>query len=164
MPRRTTGNQSDEAVELHSYGFLDEQLSFYIRVIEMMVSRDLDMALKQINFSCRKGTITALFLITRHPGLRVSAIAQASQIDKSLATKIVDELTGCGLIEKRPDEHDGRATSLYVTPAGLDVADRLEKLVAGQSREFFLKIMTQQEHDTVLDILRRAFEKLRMLP
>ncbi|MDQ2067889.1 MarR family winged helix-turn-helix transcriptional regulator [Xinfangfangia sp. CPCC 101601] len=144
-----------------SFGFLDDQLSFYIRLIEMAVSRDIDRSLKDMSFSRRKGAITALFMIARHPGLRIGAFAQASQIDKSLGTKIVDELVTGGFVEKRPDEQDGRATGLYITSQGLDAADALEALVKSQSQSFFLNLMSQEEHDIVIDILRRAFQKLR---
>ncbi|MDQ2068130.1 MarR family winged helix-turn-helix transcriptional regulator [Xinfangfangia sp. CPCC 101601] len=147
--------------EMPSLGFLDDQLSFYIRIIEMAVSRNLDQRLRAMNFTARKGTITALFLIARHPGVRVGTIAQTSQLDKSLGTKIVDELVVGGFVEKRPDERDGRATGLYITAKGLELADQLEIVATDQSKSFFLGIMSQEEHDTVIDILRRAFLTMR---
>lgn len=163
MGRQASDRPQDELPLQPMLGFLDDQLSFYIRILEMAVTRDLDLSLKKMNFSRRKGTITTLFLIARQPGIRVGTIARACQIDKSLGTKIVDELVASGMVEKRPDDFDGRATGLFITPAGLNAIDCLEPLIAEQSRNFFQKIMTQEEHDIVIDILRRAFHKLRAI-
>ncbi|WP_380166835.1 MarR family winged helix-turn-helix transcriptional regulator [Jannaschia sp. R86511] len=48
------------------------------------------------------------------------ALAQASGLDKTVVTYLLDDLAGAGLIERRPDPNDRRARRIVLTPAGVE--------------------------------------------
>jgi DNA-binding MarR family transcriptional regulator len=80
---------------------LENTLSFYIRVIDSSVSRDLDERLEKLEVAKGKGKITALFLIDSHPGIRPSVVAELAMKDRSAMGRILDLFEKQGLIERR---------------------------------------------------------------
>ena len=51
-------------------------------------------------------------------GLRMSELADAVLLSRSGLTRLVDRLVAAGLVERRPDPADRRATTVVLTPAG----------------------------------------------
>lgn len=153
--------KSQELAAQVDLGVLDGLLSFYVRVFEIAVSRHLDDRLAPLGFTGRKGTISSLLLIARHGGIRATTIATLLGIDKSITVKTVDELQHKKLVSRRSAVDDKRAQELFVTQKGADLAEKLEKLIVAHSDEFFANLMTREEHDIVVDIFRRAFNRLR---
>jgi MarR family transcriptional regulator for hemolysin len=45
--------------------------------------------------------------------------------------RLLDQICAAGLVERRDDPRDGRAKTLHVTPAGLELAGMLETLLRG---------------------------------
>ena len=66
-----------------------------------------------------------LFEILRHGPLRASALAETTQADPSTVSRQVATLVSRGLLERRADADDGRASLLHVTAAGVAYKDRL---------------------------------------
>ncbi len=155
----TTKRKPDLASQI-DFGALDGQLSFYIRLIETLVSRHLDAHLRDLEYCRRKGTISTMVVIARHPGVRATSIAARLHMDKSIIVKIVDDLIGHGLIVRKTAPEDRRAFELHPTDKGRKVATQMEEMVICHSGDFFAQIMSREEHDLVVDILRRALEKL----
>ncbi|MFE6777790.1 MarR family winged helix-turn-helix transcriptional regulator [Streptomyces sp. NPDC057702] len=52
-------------------------------------------------------------------------LADEVGIDRSGASRYADRLESAGLLERRPDPHDGRVTLLALTPRGRDAVARL---------------------------------------
>jgi len=67
-------------------------------------------------------------LLVRQPGLSVSEVASALELQSSNVSTAMRSLVGRGLIERRPDERDGRVTRLY--PTGTAIAHRDEQEAA----------------------------------
>ncbi|MFD2249886.1 DNA-binding MarR family transcriptional regulator [Pseudochelatococcus lubricantis] len=139
---------------------LENTLSFYIRVIDLSVSKDLDDRLKTLEVAKGKGKITALLLIDSHPGIRPSVIAQLAMKDRSAMGRILDHFEKQGLIERRMSPADSRAQELYTTPKGAALARTVRSIVTRQSEDFF-KIIPEDEQKILMDILKRAYERLR---
>ncbi len=139
---------------------LENTLSFYIRVIDSSVSRDLDDRMSTLEVARGKGKITALLLIDSHPGIRPSVIAQLAMKDRSAMGRILDHFEKQGLIERRTSPADSRAQELYTTPKGAALAQNVRGIVTQQSEDFF-KIIPEDEQKILMEILKRAYARLR---
>lgn len=145
-------------VEDVDLGVLDDTLSFYIRALNLGVTRDLDERLAGMDVARGTGKITALFLIGNHPGIRPSVIASAAMKDRSAMARVLDDMERHGLIRREPDPEDGRVQALFLTPKGEALSAEVEVIVR-DSREFFHDI-SPEEYDQVLDLLRNIYRRL----
>lgn len=71
----------------------------------------------------------AMYLL-RHvaaaPGLTVSELARKAGVVKSGVSKMIDQVAGQGLVEKRPDPADQRLIRLFLTEQGVDTTGKME--------------------------------------
>lgn len=71
---------------------------------------------------------------------RGGALAETACIDPSTASRQVDWLVRMGLVERRADPSDGRATLLYATDAGIAVQQQMragrDRMMAGVLRDW----------------------------
>ena len=142
-------------VEDVDLGVLDGTLSFFIRSLNLAVTRDLDARLGGMEVARGTGKITALFLIGRHPGIRPSILASAAMKDRSAMARILDDMDKHGLIRRETGREDGRVQALYLTEKGEALADEVEAIVR-QSRDFFHD-MSDEEYVQVVDLLRGIY-------
>lgn len=107
-------------------------------------------------------SITAISVLGRLGALRPSVLAEHLATGASNVSKVLGRLEAAGLVERRKDERDARATLIQLTPAGDDVAaafiragdGMLEELLDGwtEKERHLLTQLTQR-----LDISTRAF-------
>jgi DNA-binding MarR family transcriptional regulator len=83
-------------------------------------------------------------------------LAAGIMCDASTVTGIVDRLEGRGLVERRPDPDDRRVKGLVVTPAGIEVRDRIWRQVLGHAPH--LAVLSPEERIQLRDQLRRVVE------
>ena len=72
-------------------------------------------------------------------GLRMGELARRARLSKQTMTELVRRLEGEGLVERRPDPADGRASLIFLTarsrdfePAATAILDELDRLVREQ--------------------------------
>ena len=140
---------------------LENILSFYIRVIDTSVSRDLDQRLANLEVAKGKGKITALLLIDSHPGIRPSVVADLATRDRSAMGRILDTLEQQGLITRQTNAEDSRAQELYITAKGAALAVNVLEIVVQQSEDFFDRIIPKDEQKILINILKRAYRRLQ---
>jgi DNA-binding MarR family transcriptional regulator len=93
-------------------------------------------------------------------GLRIGELAGRVGVDDTTATRLVDRIESMGLVARRSDASDRRATAVALTPAG-------EELVAGlaaQRQLFFCDVLGALEPDECSELVRltaKAAEALR---
>ena len=138
---------------------LENTLSFYIRTVNIAVSRDLDQRLDGLDVARGTGKITTLLLVDSHPGIRPSVIAQLIFKDRSAMGRLVDQMEEHGLLVRAVSAEDSRAQELYITPKGAELAEAVRGLVTRQSTDFFAFI-PEQEQKQLMDILRRAYRRI----
>lgn len=138
---------------------LEDTLSFYIRSLNIAVSRDLDACLEGLDVARGTGKITTLLLVDSHPGIRPSVIAEAILRDRSAIGRIIDHMEEHGLLTRRISADDSRAQELYITEKGAELAAHIRPIVTRQSRDFFRDI-TDEEHRLLIDILRRTYRRI----
>jgi DNA-binding MarR family transcriptional regulator len=96
----------------------------------------------------------ALMVLGRHGTMRLSELSDHLHIAPRSTTEVVDALEERGLVRRRPDPHDRRATLVEVTDEGLDTMNRARAARAKESEAYFGRLI--QTHRTALRrILRR---------
>lgn len=74
--------------------------------------------------------------------------------------RILDHFEKQELIERRTSQEDSRAQELYTTEKGAALAQKVRAIVTQQSEDFF-KIIPENEQKILMDILKRAYFRLR---
>ena len=138
---------------------LEDTLSFYIRTVNLAVSRDLDERLEGCDVARGTGKITTLLLVDSHPGIRPSVIAQLILKDRSAMGRLVDQMEDHELLTRETSADDSRAQELYITEKGAALAVEVRELVTRQSRDFF-DFIPEDEQRLLMDILRRAYRRI----
>jgi DNA-binding MarR family transcriptional regulator len=90
------------------------------------------------------GILNLLLLkVLRDGPLRASELAEITQADPSTVSRQVATLVARGLIERRPDAQDGRASLLQATAAGVAFKERL----AGSRSAHFSELLAEWSED-----------------
>lgn len=138
---------------------LEDTLSFYIRTINLAVSRDLDDRLEGLDVAKGTGKITTLLLVDDYPGIRPSVIAHLIMKDRSAMGRLIDQMVEHDLIRRQVSQEDSRAQELYITETGAALAVKIRDIVPKQSAEFF-SFIPEEEQQQVIAILRRAYRRI----
>ena len=139
---------------------LENLLSFYVRSVNHALSKDLDARLADFEVAKGTGKITALLLVDSHPGLRASAIAEATLRDRPSISRILAVLVSAGLIEQRVLPEERRAHGLYVTERGHAVAQEVRRITRAQSDDFFATL-SDEDRGHLLRITRQLYREIR---
>jgi DNA-binding MarR family transcriptional regulator len=98
----------------------------------------------------------ALRVLTRHGELRLSELSEHLRIAPRSATEVVDDLAVKGLVERRPDPQDRRATLVGMTQHGIDVGRDIRAASGTDAERIFDRLSpTDRAH------LARILRKLR---
>jgi MarR family transcriptional regulator, organic hydroperoxide resistance regulator len=101
------------------------------------------------------GQASALRELTGPMTLKELAVRMACE--PSNAIVIIDQLESQHLLERRPHPTDRRAKQLMLTPDGVERQQQLLESLRGE--EPLLTGLTQQEQDTLQDLLLRALSR-----
>jgi DNA-binding MarR family transcriptional regulator len=82
----------------------------------------------------------ALGVLTRHGPVRLGALSEHLRIAARSATEVVDALEKDGLVERRSDPCDRRATLVALTYRGAQVAAGVRAARAAEAEEFFARL------------------------
>jgi len=139
------------------YGGLESLLSFYIRSVNISVSRDLDNKLSGLDVAKGTGKIGTLLIVSKHPGIRPSDIANIIMRDKSSMGRLLDKMELQGLLIRKASSSDQRSLSLYLTGKGQHLAKEVIKLSREQDDEFF-NMITPEEKFLVINIFKKILQ------
>jgi DNA-binding MarR family transcriptional regulator len=98
----------------------------------------------------------ALGTLMRHGAMRLSDLAEHLHIAPRSATEVVDALQDRGLVERRPDPADRRATLVALTAAGARVGTAIRASRSAEAERIFGALSTTDRAD-----LTRILHKLR---
>jgi DNA-binding MarR family transcriptional regulator len=101
------------------------------------------------------GQASALRELTGPMTLKELAVRMACEPSNALV--IIDQLESQHLLERRPHPTDRRAKQLMLTPDGVKRREKLLESLRGE--EPLLTGLTQQEQDTLQDLLLRALSR-----
>ena len=95
----------------------------------------------------------ALNVLERHGALRPGELAEHLRIAPRSATEVVDDLQERGLVERRPDPADRRATLVALTAAGAEVSAAIRTARQAEADRFFGSL-SEQDRAELTRILR----------
>ena len=155
-----TANRGLVSLDVEDLDCLEDLLSFYVRSANYALSTDLDARLSDLEVARGTGKITALLLIDSHPGIRASAIAEATLRDRPSVSRIVAQLVRHELITKHEISGERRAFGLHITPSGHMLAQKVRGIVRQQSEDFFADV-PQADREALLRITRDIYRRIR---
>jgi DNA-binding MarR family transcriptional regulator len=92
-------------------------------------------------------------VLERHGALRPGELAEHLRIAPRSATEVVDDLQERGLVERRPDPADRRATLVALTAAGAEVGEAIRAARQAEADRFFGSL-SEQDRAELTRILR----------
>ena len=98
--------------------------------------------------------LRALRMLRRHGIMRLSELSDRLRIAPRSATEVVDALEAQGLVQRRPDPGDRRATLVEVTDDGSGVLDAIR----GSEAERVFGRLTPADRSHLARILRKLRE------
>jgi len=98
--------------------------------------------------------LRALRVLSRHGIMRLSELSDRLRIAPRSATEVVDALEAQGLVQRRPDPGDRRATLVEVTDDGSGVLDAIR----GTEAERVFGRLSQTDRSHLARILRKLRE------
>jgi DNA-binding MarR family transcriptional regulator len=98
----------------------------------------------------------ALDVLIRHGESRLSVLAEHLRIAARSATEVVDDLQDRGLVERRPDPADRRATLVGLTAAGTATGHAIRAAREAEAERFFGALSATDRAD-----LSRILQSLR---
>lgn len=106
---------------------------------------------------------SVLRLLQAEPKRRLSPSRLAERIVRTTGavTKLVDRLEGAGLVERLPDENDGRAVHVQLTAAGNRLANAASRAYTA-GRERVLARLEESEIQVTMESLDRLIELLEI--
>ena len=94
-------------------------------------------------------------------GVRQITLASYIGIEGTSLVRLLDELGAAGLLVRKDDPHDRRAKTIWLTPAGVRLAEEAEKVLA-ELRDRVLDGVSEADLDAtirVCQVLHRAADK-----
>ncbi len=101
----------------------------------------------------------ALSYVAWHEGVRQVDLAELLEIQPITLARLIDQLAGAGLVERRPDPADRRAYQVYLTPAAAPQLAAIRQ-VAASIRSHALSGLDRDEVTSVLAGLRKMHDNL----
>lgn len=101
----------------------------------------------------------ALRVVARHGAIRLTELSEHLRIAPRSATEVVDYLQAKGLVERRPDPQDRRATLVAITEHGIEIGAAIRSAQGAETERLFDRLSaTDRNH------LARILRKLRTDP
>ncbi|MFT4287080.1 MarR family winged helix-turn-helix transcriptional regulator [Nocardioides sp.] len=125
----------------------------------MAVARSLRQrfAAAMERYDVTPGQARALRVVATRPAIRPSALADELRISPRSATEVIDGLEARGLVARRPDPTDRRATEVAPTPEGLRVHELIHEARRAESERFLATLPAADRAE--LDRLLRALSR-----
>ena len=136
---------------------LSDLLSFYIRVINLVLGRDLDGKMRGTPVARGTGKISTLLLVAANPGIRPSVIAHFNMKDRSAMVRILGQLRRAGLLRQSVSATERRAHELHLTAKGHALVHQVRDIATRQSEAFF-SMLSAEERRTLRTILEKVYQ------
>jgi DNA-binding MarR family transcriptional regulator len=113
-------------------GTLNDRVGYFVRRFQVWIFQDFMQTLKSAQI--RPAQYSVLVLIGANAGLSQADLADALGIERARLVRLLDELERRGLTMRLRSTTDRRSHTLFLTPDGRRVLERLEILVARHER------------------------------
>ena len=130
---------------------LDSLIGYQLQVAYLLMTADARRVLEPQGLTPAK--LTALMLIRANPGCDQSALARALSINRSSAMKLINGLTGRGLIERRAGRNL-RTNALHLMPEGEQCMKEMLTELRGSDKHMTERL-DSSEKATLTALLRK---------
>lgn len=86
----------------------------------------------------------SLAVLAMIDGILIGQLAVYAVVEYSTLSRTLDRLEADGLVERRPDDEDARATRVFITPDGRQTFEKLWPRMAEISAQMFKGISTEE--------------------
>lgn len=133
--------------------FRNERLTYRLNIVaEQAITANDDIFLRETG--CRIRDLRVLRLIDDTPGTTFAEIAKITGFERSLTSRIIQNLIGSGLIERQNSTEDARVFMLSTTPRGKEVR-QIARQVSDRLEVILTDPLSTQELRALNDILAR---------
>jgi len=133
--------------------FRNERLTYRLNIVaEQAITANDDIFLRETG--CRIRDLRVLRLIDDTPGTTFAEIAKITGFERSLTSRIIQNLIGTGLIERQNSTEDARVFMLSTTPKGKEVR-QIARQVSDRLEVILTDPLSTQELRALNDILAR---------
>lgn len=80
-----------------------------------------------LNYDLRSGQPKIIYYLASHKGCQQKDVAKYCEIETATLSTVLSKMEANGLIERRRNENDGRAYSIYPTKSGQKIFDAVEE-------------------------------------
>ncbi len=124
------------------YGVLDDLLGYAIRRAQLRLYDDFHASLAPWQITPQR--FSALVIIDRNPGLKLTELARIQGIARSGAVALIDALVELGHVERRPSPTDRRALGLFLTPSGQQALPGITAAVSAHDARMSQRLNPQE--------------------
>jgi DNA-binding MarR family transcriptional regulator len=133
--------------------FRNERLTYRLNIVaEQAITANDAIFLRETG--CRIRDLRVLRLIDDTPGTTFAEIAKITGLERSLTSRIIQNLIGAGLIERQNSTEDARVFMLSTTPRGKEVR-QIARQVSDRLEVILTDPLSMQELRALNDILAR---------
>lgn len=130
-----------------------------VLLVQDRVVRAIDRDLAEAGLVPLSWYDVLLELYNAHHGcLRMQELGERVVLSRSRVSRLVDDLERQGLVERRPDPTDGRATLARLTPAGRSAFRCAAKVYLRGIEEHFNSQLDPDERDVIARALQRVID------
>lgn len=98
--------------------------------------------------------------VDQQPGISQSELAEALEVEKATAGRLIDKLAEYGWLERRQDENDRRVNRIYLTRLGRKIHSQISPIAEAMVREE-LSGLSRDERDHLGGLLMRVKKRLQ---
>jgi DNA-binding MarR family transcriptional regulator len=155
---QTRRAQQPKTADVHAVklDILEHLLSFYMRVVGVVLNREYDHALSKVALARGTGKVTTLLMVAANPGIRPSVLAHYVLRDRSAMTRLLNQMKTAGLIVEKISDKERRARELFVTARGRALVGRVRALATEQSDNFF-SVLSASEQAQLMALLQKLY-------
>ncbi len=114
---------------------LNAYVCFNMRAAMKKIDRLFSNKLEDIGISIPQSFI--LFCLQEENGLTLKEIGSRTLIDSSSMTVLVDKLEKDELVKRQLDSQDRRAIRVFITDAGMEMADKISSVISSLNTVLF---------------------------
>jgi len=137
---------------------LEDNLGFLLWHTTMLWNRQLNRALDEIDLTHTQFAILSalISLLKESDTVTQKAIAERSNTDTMMVSKVLRTLEKKGLLERRQHETDTRAKCVFLTLKGTDTFQNAFRIASAANQEFFRQL---SDEDGFRQELQRVIQK-----
>ncbi len=124
--------------------------------ITLLANKELKDAKYELTFE----QALVVFLLNFYDGLTQRDIAISLDKDSPSITRLIDELEGLKMLERRSDPNDRRAKNIYLTKKGKDVVPGIIEVTKVAFKKAF-KGISEDEINVMQSVLKRMMDNMR---